>query len=162
MWPPLLFTISLAFSSLLGPGFSPIQRISVDFASALETEPPRRSMSRWISERDFEVNVPVMQTFKLESLLLLLFMLLFVLDDEDEDDDTSPPKTGRIFTPLSRIRFTSLALFGSLQKLAMLFATISPTPSTASREILMPFFSSSSLSLRPRYSQFRDNAPPLL
>ena len=143
MWPPLLFAISLVFSSLLGPGFSPIKRMSVDFASALETEPPRRSMSRWISERDFE-NVPVMQTFKLESLLLLL-LLLFVLDDEDEDDDTSPPKTGRIFTPLSRIRFTSLALFGSLQKLAMLFATISPTPSTASREILIPFFSSSSL-----------------
>ena len=64
-------------------------------------------MSRWISERDFEVNVPVMQTFKLESLLLLLLLLLllFVLDEEDEDDDTSPPKTGRIFTPLSRIRF---------------------------------------------------------
>ena len=57
--------ISLARSSLLEPGFSPIKSMSVDLASEEETEPPRRSMSRWISERVFEDvgNVPVMQTF---------------------------------------------------------------------------------------------------
>ena len=132
--------ISLARSSLLEPGFSPIKSMSVDLASEEETEPPRRSMSRWISERVFEDvgNVPVMQTFRLKSLLVA-----FV--EEEEVDEASPP-TGRILTPLSKILCTSLALFGSLQKLAMLFATISPTPSTASREILILFLSSLSSS----------------
>ena len=122
--------MSLAFSSLLGPGASPTNKMFVDFVTALEMEPPRRSMSIWILLRDVG-KVPVMQTFMLESLV--------GCDDDDDDDDDDDEDddvcpTGRICTPLSKILLTSLALFGSLQKLAMLFATISPTPSTASRE----------------------------
>ena len=120
--------MSLAFSSLLGPGAS-TNKMFVDFVTALEMEPPRRSMSIWILLRDVG-KVPVMQTFMLESLV--------GCDDDDDDDDDDDEDddvcpTGRICTRCPRF-FDLVALFAA-PKLAMLFATISPTPSTASREI---------------------------
>ena len=110
-------------------------------------------MSIWILLRDVG-KVPVMQTFMLESLV--------GCDDDDDDDDDDDEDddvcpTGRICTPLSKILLTSLALFGSLQKLAMLFATISPTPSTASRDSRRRHRHS-----RRYYSRFRDIAKPLV
>ena len=77
--------MSLAFSSLLGPGASPTNKMFVDFVTALEMEPPRRSMSIWILLRDVG-KVPVMQTFMLESLV----GCDDDDDDEDEDDDACP------------------------------------------------------------------------
>ena len=50
----------------------------MDFASALETEPPRRSMSRWISNAHFRSERAGNADFKLESSLLLLLLLLLL------------------------------------------------------------------------------------